>query len=275
MFAQINHMALISYQPPVLEKYYQALFGFKTSQRGNTPMMSIVGDGYLGLNLLPRRDGYVGGLDHFGLVVDDVGRVLEKMQRKHPKANIVKRPSTRPFAAYSGHDPDGNVFDLAEKDGNNRKDIYRDQAEEGWRQDRYFNRYAIRTINAQKVAEFYADVFELEWVRRKTEDPNIHLTDGRMTLSIMPWNIEDFAGMSIKRPGPDHFGVKVEDVDAFRKDVARVGGADFYFTSRSLGGSPESDVRRKLFERNALGKYQLADPDGNWIDVTDEDSELT
>lgn len=270
MFAQINHMALISYEPPVLEKYYQALFGFKTSQGRNNPMMSIVGDGYLGLNLLPRRDGYVGGLDHFGLVVDDIGRVLEKMQKKHPKANIVKRPSTRPFAAYSGHDPDGNVFDLAEKNGDNRKDIYRDQAEGGWGQDRCFNRYAIRTINAQQVAEFYADVFELEWVRRKAEDPNFHLTDGRMTLSIMPWNIEDFAGMSIKRPGPDHIGVKVENVDAFVNDVARVGGADFYFTSRSLGGSPEAEVRRKFFERNALGKYQLADPDGNWIDVTDE-----
>lgn len=270
MFAQINHMALISHQPPVLEKYYQALFGFKTSQRRNNPMASIVGDGYLGLNLLPRRDGYVGGLDHFGLVVDDIGRVLEKMQKKHPKANIVKRPSTRPFAAYSGHDPDGNVFDLAEKDGDNRKDIYADQAEKSWSQDRYFNRYAIRTTNAKQVAEFYADVFELEPVHRKTEDPNIHLTDGRVILSIMPWNIEDFAGMSIKRPGPDHIGVKVENLEAFVKDVVRIGGANTYFASRPLGGSPESDVRRKFFERSALGKYQLADPDGNWIDVTDE-----
>ena len=233
-------------------------------------MASIVGDGNLELNLLPRRDGYVGGLDHFGLVVDDVGRVLEKMQKKHPKANIVKRPSTRPFAAYSGHDPDGNVFDLAEKDGDNRKGIYEDQAEKSWSQDRYFNRYAVRTPNAKEVAEFYADVFELEPVRRKTEDPNIHLTDGRMTLSIMPWNIEDFVGMSIKRPGPDHFGVKVEDAETFAKDVARISGANPYFVSWPLGGSPESDVRRKFFERNALGKYQLADLDGNWIDVTDE-----
>ena len=270
MFAQINHMALITHQPPVLEKYYQAVFGFKTSQRRNNPLASIVGDGYLGLNLLPRRDGYVGGLDHFGLVVDDIGQVLERMKKNHPRANIVKRPSTRPFAAYSGHDPDGNVFDLAEKDGKNRKDIYADQAEKSWSQDRYFNRFAIRTINAREVAEFYADVFELEPVPRKTEDPNIHLTDGRITLSIMPWDIEGFAGMSIKRSGPDHIGVKVEDVEAFKKDVARIGGANTYFASRPLGGSPESDVRKRFFERSALGKYQMADPDGNWIDVTDE-----
>ena len=37
-----------------------------------------------------------------------------------------------------------------------------------------------------------------------------------------------------------------------------------------LGGSPESDVRRRLFESGARGKFQLADPDGIWTDVTDE-----
>ena len=91
-----------------------------------------------------------------------------------------------------------------------------------------------------------------------------------MTLSIMPWSIEAFAGMSIKRPGPDHFGVKVEDLEAFKNDVLRIGGANTYLTSWSLGGSPEAEVRKSFFQQSTLGKFQLADPDGNWIDVTDE-----
>ncbi len=37
-----------------------------------------------------------------------------------------------------------------------------------------------------------------------------------------------------------------------------------------LGGSRESDVRKALFQKNATGKLQLTDPDGTWIDVTDE-----
>ena len=37
-----------------------------------------------------------------------------------------------------------------------------------------------------------------------------------------------------------------------------------------LGGSAESDVRRRLFESGAQGKFQLTDPDGIWTDVTDE-----
>ena len=44
------------------------------------------------------------------MTVDDVNVVMERAHKKFPEANIVKRPSTRPFAAYSAHDPDGNVF---------------------------------------------------------------------------------------------------------------------------------------------------------------------
>ena len=271
MFAQINHIAIISHQYPLLEKYYQVLFGLKTSEKRWNPAGSpVVGDGCVGLNILPRRDGYIGGLDHFGLIVDSIDQALQRMQKNHPGASIVKRPSTRPFAAYSGHDPDGNVFDLAPKEGENLKDVYAESMKQSWNQDRYFNRFAIRTLHPKEVADFYADVFELKPIPRKTEDPNIHLTDGRMTLSLMPWTIDGFAGMSIKRSGPDHIGMKVEDVEAFKNDVQKLAGQNTYLTSWSLGGSPEAEVRKGLLQRCALGQYQLADPDGNWIDVTDE-----
>src|ERR1700686_2595222 len=104
MFAQINHTAIISHQYPMLGKFYEAVFGLKYSSFRiiDAP---IYADGYVGMQIIPRRDGYVGGIDHFGMVVDDVETVLERMQKKHRKANIVKRPSTRPFAAYSGNDP--------------------------------------------------------------------------------------------------------------------------------------------------------------------------
>jgi len=128
MFAQINHMAMISHQYPMLAKFYEAVFGLKTSAKSRPANSVSLGDGYVGFNLLPRRDGYTGGLDHFGVLVDDCDKVLERMKAKHPGANMVKRPSTRPFAAYSGHDPDGNVFDMAEKKADTRLDVYADIA---------------------------------------------------------------------------------------------------------------------------------------------------
>jgi catechol 2,3-dioxygenase-like lactoylglutathione lyase family enzyme len=270
MFAQINHMAIISPHYPTLEKFYQAVFGLKPSKKSRPGSAATTGDGYVGLNLIPRRDGYVGGIDHFGMVVDDVAPVLERMQRKHKRANIVKRPSARPFAAFSGHDPDGNVFDLAQKRDDTRKEVYADIAAEGWAQDRYFNKFAIRTPNAEQCAEFYADVFELQPVNRNSAALGYHLTDGRVTLSILPWSIPTFEGMSIKRPGPDHLGFHVENLAAFKTHVAETAGANPYLAPVPLGGSPESDVRRRFFEKQAGGKWQMSDPDGNWIDITDE-----
>ena len=83
MFAQINHMAMISPNWPMLARFYEAVFGLKSSSKTSRPMNgATVGDGNVGLNINPRRDGYVGGLDHFGMVVDDVEVVLERTRKK-------------------------------------------------------------------------------------------------------------------------------------------------------------------------------------------------
>lgn len=271
MFAQINHVAIISHQYNTLGKFYEAVFGLRYSGPGRPTTAITIGDGYVGLNLIPRRDGYVGGIDHFGMLVDDVEPVLERMKRKHGNAAIVKRPSTRPFAAYSGHDPDGNVFDLAQRKNDTRKEVYAEiasgAASSNSAQDRYINKFAIRTPNAEACAEFYRDVFELEPVHGKS---GYCLTDGRVTLAILPWSIPAFEGMSIKRPGPDHIGFHVESLDAFKARVAEVAGMNPYLAGVPLGGSPESDVRKRFFAGQSGGKWQMSDPDGNWIDITDD-----
>lgn len=267
MFARIDHMAMISPQYPLLERYYRSLFGFVNSSRNDSEASSVVGDGNAGVNILPRRDGDVGGIDHFGMVVESLSEVEQRMQKVNSKVGMVKRPSYRQFAAYSAHDTDGNVFDLAEENSENLDDVYAEC--DGKERDIMFNRFAIRTVNAEEAAEFYADVFELTLTNRREGDPNYHLTDGRVTLSLIPWWIEDFLGISIKRPGPDHIGIKVGDIDAFEAEMKRIGEKNTFLATRPLGGSKEANTRRDLFARNALGKLQIADPDGNWLDITD------
>ncbi len=56
---------------------------------------------------------------------------------------------------------------------------------------------------------------------------------------------------------------------AFQQHVVEVVGANPYLAPVPLGGSPESDVCKRLFENSACGKWQMSDPDGNWIVVTD------
>jgi predicted enzyme related to lactoylglutathione lyase len=264
MFAQINHMAMISSDYSLLERYYRSLFKFTNSGRNDPEASTVVGDGNVGLNILPRRDGYIGGIDHFGMVVDDIDIVQDRMNAKDWGAKMVKRPSYRPFAAWSGHDPDGNVFDLAPKSGENLDDVY---AERGESKGAKFSRFAIRTVNAEKCAEFYSEVFQLQLANRKEGDPNYHLSDGTVTLSLMPWDIEKFVGMSIKRPGPDHIGISVDNLDEFRQEMRRIGDKNTFLASRPLGGSKEADTRRDWFMQNALGQMQISDPDGNWLDI--------
>lgn len=253
----------------MLGRFYEAVFGLKSSGKSRPLNGVTIGDGYCGLNINPRRDGYVGGLDHFGMVVDDIETVLDRMRRNHPGANIVKRPSTRPFAAYSGHDPDGNVFDLAEKDKNTMSGVYAQQATQGWQQDRYLNKFTLRTPNANKVADFYQDVFELQPANINADAPGRHLTDGRITLSIMEWSIPLFEGMAIKRPGPDHFGFHVESIEALKADVQSVIDGCTFLAPVPLGGNTEGEMRKRVFQRSATGSYQMTDPDGVWIDITE------
>lgn len=270
MSARINHMAMNSPAWPMMGRFYEAMFGFKPSSKTSRPANGLsIGDGYVGLNINPLRDGYVGGLDHFGMVVEDIETSRERMQRKFPKANIVKRPSTRPFAQYSGHDPDGNVFDLAEP-RSKLSEVYAEQADAGsWTQDRYLNKFAIRTPNAELCAEFYHEVFGLSLQKRNDAD-GFYLSDGRVTLALLPWSIPIFENMSIKRPGPDHIGVRVENLAAFNDHMRVIAGSNPYLSPMPLGGSKESDARRAFLQRSCTGKLQIADPGAVWIDITDE-----
>ena len=118
--------------------------------------------------------------------------------------------------------------------------------------------------------EFYHKVFELELVKNPSGKPGFYLSDGHVTLLILPWSIDLFAGMAIKRPGPDHIGFKVENMDAFKQHLRDVAGANYYLSAMPLGGAKEADVRKNFLAQTCAGKLQIADPGAVWIDITDE-----
>ena len=115
MFAKINHIAIVSDNYAQLGKFYEAVFGMKNSPLQRATQAITVGDGYVGLNINPRRAGRSAGLDHFGIEVEDVETVFDRMRKRYPAVKWLKRPSNRPFAGVSTHDPDGNMFDLSQK----------------------------------------------------------------------------------------------------------------------------------------------------------------
>ena len=176
MFAKLKHVAIVSDRFTLLGKFYESLFGMRSSKPSSDEPRgaAVVGDGYVGLNINSRAPGRQSGLDHFGFEVEDVETVYARLHAKYPKIKVLHRPGGRSFAGISTHDPAGNVFDLS-KGAGKRRGVY----EEGeWQQERHLNHLALRAVSSEVLAEFYVEVFELAALEKPAEDPNFYLTDG-------------------------------------------------------------------------------------------------
>lgn len=266
MFAQIKHMAIVSENYALMGKFYEAAFHMRTSRGARATNAVVVGDGYVGLNINPRRAGRQAGFDHFGFEVADVETVFARFREKYPSVTVLKRPGNRPFAGLSTHDPAGNVFDLSQRGMENRADVYEDG---DWNQDRAIHHFALRTVMPEALAQFYVDVFELQAQEKPAGDSNFYLSDGKVTFIIMPWNINDYLGSGIERPAIDHLGFKVENVEEFKRGLQTIVGTNPRLSPSPVGAGPEGQARLKLFSKCPYGKFQLADPDGVLIDVTE------
>src|SRR5256885_1801435 len=120
MSAKIRHIAIVSDQYALEGRFYEAVFGMRTAADKRPERAVTVSDGYVGLNINPRRAGRAGGLDHSGVEVEDAERVCARLRERYPAIKVLKRPGTRPFAGISTHDPAGNLFDLSQENMENR-----------------------------------------------------------------------------------------------------------------------------------------------------------
>lgn len=263
MPSRVNHVAIASDHYAINGRFYESLFGMKPSSKPRPARSVVLGDGYVGMNCIPRRDGRYSGLDHFGIEVDDVEETIAKIKKFDPSLSAVKRPPIRPFAAYSAHDPDTNIFDLSGPSVD-KKDVY---AENNWSAARRISHIALRTRHAERCAQFYADVFGLKPLNRK--DENWYLSDGRMILMIIPWKIADYYAQDPARTGLDHIGFEVESVDQVKRDMEFLIGENPHMRGRALGYGSEGEARLKLFQKCPLGCFHLTDIEGVHIDVAE------
>ena len=290
MISKIKHVAIMSQNAPRLSRFYEYLFALNSardykstaaedeaakkfgfpelhSKRVAKPYDAtvIATDGNIGLAFLRRRPGYPGGMDHFGIEVDDMETVCARMKEKYTKVGMVKRPSNRPFASYSSHDPEGHLYDLTEPDMSNVRGVWKEETRD---QDRFIKHLTIRSMNPEALAEFYINVFEFKDESKALEDPNYYLTDGKVTLALTPWKIEDYHGTEHRGPGLDHIGFKVESVEGFKEDLETVVSVDPEWLSPKTPILPsENEVVLGLLASCRYGQHQLCDPEGNLLDV--------
>ena len=265
MGTQIRHLAIVSDNYALLGKFYEAVFGMETSDDSRPEAAVSLSDGYIGLNVNPRAPGRQAGLDHFGLLVDDVDDIAARLRDDWPSIQLLKRPSNRPFAGISMHDPCGNVFDLSQEGMENRAGVYTEMANKA--HTRRISHFQLRTVDPTTLARFYAEVFGLQARPKPADDPNHYLTDGEVTLVLAPWRLSDYEGGGIERPALDHLGFSVEDVSEFQEDLTRVAGRNPALAPRAFKAGLEGDSRIYLLAGCRYGEKQLADPDGVLVDV--------
>ena len=268
MGSKLNHLAITTDHYTHLGMFYRAILGMKSSGDTARELSAIsVGDGYTGMTLIPRRGGRKAGLDHFGIQVEDLDAVRAKCERKYPDIEFVKRPGNRPFTSFGCHDPAGNYFDLGQQRDKNRAEVY---AMEGWRQDNTISHFAMRVRDADKLAEFYHDIFDLELSNARTEEGGYMLTDGRVTMVIQPWKISSFNGAGIEQPGMDHIGFRVPSIEKLQAHIADVTKQNPVLSPKPIAFDSEGEARLALFAKCPLGTLQLCDPDGTLIDVAED-----
>ena len=265
MQAKLNHIAIISENYAVSARFYESMFGLRTAAQATPQRAITVGDGYVGLNINPRKAGRPARLDHFGIEVDDIETALQRIRAGFPEVEWLARPPSRPFASTTTHDPAGNVFDLSQRQAGSQKDLY---AEDHPLTKRYISHFALRTLNASATATFYAETFDFS-LERRPSDPNFYLSDGHVTVVIMPWHIGDYDGTGIVSPAPDHIGFTVENMDAFRADLATVVGDNPRLAPFPMGRGPEGRARLDLARRSCpLCDEHLTDVDGILLSAT-------
>jgi len=103
---------------------------------------------------------------------------------------------------------------------------------------------AIKTVDPERLAKFYVDVFELEIVKR-SDTGAVYLTDGYLNLALL-------RARGDVPPGLNHFGFAVDDMAAISE---RLEAAGMEGPKVRPNNPPYAEVR-------------AIDPDGNMFDLS-------
>ena len=268
---KLNHIACIAQDPQTVAKFYATIFQMSLERKASSIGLSATArEGYVGLNfnpILPGRPGPA-GLDHFGIEVENIDESFAMATKKYPTVEWVKRSGMRPYAQVGIHDPEGQVVDINQKDlDKNVSEVKTDglYLEEDRDQERHIEYLALRTLNVEHCAEFYHDVFQMAPLNRQEDDDSYSLTDGRVTLKLMPWKITDYDVVDANRPMLDHIGFRVEDADKVHDEIVDYVGQ--YPPSNApcwLLDTRKKDLRRAEMLKKAAptSKYQYSDSNG-------------
>lgn len=285
MAARINLVASVSNNPTPVATLYETIFGMELDQALRPPEFGeFLTDGNVTLNVRPRLAGHRVGLDHFGIQVDDMAAVFDTLKRDYPAIGWVVQPPDGANGAYFVHDPAGSIFALSRNADAGTARTAKERPVSlnfaRWSKAdpsaRTMHHYAIRTRKLEECAAFYREVFGFSHTGSTADDPNHYLSDGRMTLMLIPWRITDYGGISVTGRGPDHLGFRVEDAAVVREEIEGFcshfspGQAPMWLLTAESRTTRESQIRAAMIEESCpISQYQFTDKDGVFVVISD------
>jgi catechol 2,3-dioxygenase-like lactoylglutathione lyase family enzyme len=106
---------------------------------------------------------------------------------------------------------------------------------------------AIFARSPKKVAQFYRDTFEMEVIHQAPNEIAFFLSDGYLTLAILPHRLEGEAAA-----GLNHFGFEIADLDKVRGKLADFG----------------VEMPKPRPVERPYAEFRACDPEGNQFDLS-------
>jgi catechol 2,3-dioxygenase-like lactoylglutathione lyase family enzyme len=246
MQAHIRYVALVSDQPEAVAGYYQTFYGLRELGRSGTGDISLT-DGFYNLTILrPHAGEDRVGLHHIGIAVDDLAEVEGRLEDALPSFELLPEPDEVHHGEVRFVDPSGLPVSLSTHAFHTPGDRQGLPA---------LHHVAVKTSDPDAMLDFYKGVFGFREVsssllRRQQNWKSRFAGDGSTCLALLPLGENETATGNISKPGVNHLGFVVEDMEG---------------TVAKLPASGET-ARRPATRIQA--EFRTFDPDHNGIDIS-------
>ena len=252
MSHRIRYLAAIAEDPDKLVEYYRTYYGLSVLGRNQDGDVSVT-DGFYNLTFLKRRSGMDEdndevGLHHFGLEIDDIREIENRLEEFAPRADIRQESGDLHHGEFRVFDPNNIPVSLSLRS-------FGVQGEQ--RQMPQIRHIAMMVPKNDEMATFFVNVFGFRetsisrWVRDQGRESRV-VADGSTNLAILAEpslsKEREPEGANLKW-GVNHFGFLVEDMASILDRLPR----------------EETSLRPSV---RPMAEYRTHDPEGNPMDIS-------
>jgi len=258
MESQIRYLAVVSERPQVLADFYCRYFSMRELDRSENGDVAIT-DGFYNISILTPRKGEPVGISHFGVTVENVDAVAERLAKFAPAAKIRRDEGGLFHGDYLLEDPSGQTVALS------THDFHTPVVERTFPCIRHL---ATCVENNDEVLDFYLNVFGF---RESTTSKKIRAqnrvvrwaADGATAMAILPDRTRrDMNERESPKDGLNHFGWLVSDIQRFL-DSLPAGCLSERPSSRPMAEYRGLDPNRNPFDISQDKGYEI--DVGRWV----------